>query len=403
LHNAVMLELVSGHTLLYRWAGADPALEPALLMAHYDVVPVEPGTDGEWSHAPFSGTAADGYIWGRGALDNKSGVMGILEAAEMLVNDGYQPQRTLLISFGHDEEIGGTRGAQRVAEVLETRGERLALVLDEGGFIIPDSGVIDGSIALIGTAEKGYLNLQLQVRGTGGHSSQPPAETPIGILARAIYRVERAGFEARYMSPTQDLFRFIGPELPLPQRVVFANEWLFRPLIVWQLQADLLTNAMVRTTVAPTMLRGSDKDNVLPIVAEGLVNFRLAPGDTVESVTTHVRNVINDDRVLVAPLGIAIDSSPVSRADVPMFEMLARTIREIHPDVKVAPYLVIGATDARHFVNVSDHVYRFLPFEVPIADVGRLHGTDERLSVDTYVDGIRFYRQLIRNVTGPPD
>jgi carboxypeptidase PM20D1 len=180
---------------------------------------------------------------------------------------------------------------------------------------------------------------------------------------------------------------------------VFANEWLFRPLILRQLAADHLTNAMIRTTVAPTMLRGSDKDNVLPTIAEAVLNLRLLPGDTIESAITHLGRVIGDDRVRMEPVGIAVDSSPVSPAGVPEFELLARTIRQIRPDVTVAPYLVIGATDARHFVEVSGNVYRFLPFDVPRGDVAGMHGTNERLAVDAYADGIRFYRQLIRNAT----
>jgi carboxypeptidase PM20D1 len=399
-HAALEREIVGGYTLLYRWRGTRQDLEPVLLMGHYDVVAVEPGSEDEWTHPPFAGAVADGYVWGRGALDNKSGVMGILEAVEMLVDEGFAPERTLLLSFGHDEEIGGVGGARRVAEHLAQRHDRLALVLDEGGFIVPDSGVIESPLALVGTGEKGYLNVHLAVRGTGGHSSQPPPETPVGILARAIHRIEQVGFEARLISPTRDMFDRLVPELPMLQRIVFANEWLFRPLIVRQLSADHLTNAMIRTTVAPTMLRGSDKDNVLPIVAEAVLNLRLMPGDTIAGAMAHLARVVDDDRVQMATLGFAIDSSPVSPVDVPAFEALARTIRQIRPDVTVAPYLVIGATDARYFVEIADNVYRFLPFDVPRGDVAGLHGTDERLAVDAYADGIRFYRQLIGNVTG---
>jgi carboxypeptidase PM20D1 len=364
VHQRLDHRLIGGHTVLFRWPGAEPARDPVLLLAHYDVVPVEPGTDGAWTHPPFAGVIADGYVWGRGALDNKGSVLAILEAVEMLVAEGFQPERTVLLAFGHDEEIGGVEGAARVAAYFAERDERLGVVLDEGGFIVPDNGVIDGPLALVGTAEKGYLSLHLAVHGAGGHSSQPPPETPVGILAGAIHRIERAGFEPRLMPPTQDLFRHVAPELPVGQRLVFANEWLFRPLIVRQLAADHLTNAMIRTTAAPTMLRGSDKDNVLPVTAEAVINFRLLPGDTVDTVIARVRRIVDDARVELAPIGIAIDSSPVTTTDTAEFALLARTIREIRADTTVAPYLVIGATDARHFVALANHVYRFLPFEV---------------------------------------
>ncbi len=398
-HRSMSRELIGGHSLLYTWQGRDPELPPLLLMAHYDVVPVEQGTEDDWDHPPFGGVIEDGYVWGRGALDNKSGVMGILEAVDMLAAEGFEPRRTVLLAFGHDEEIGGLEGAAEIAALLEERGIQLATVLDEGGLIMPDSGIIEKPVALVGTAEKGYLSLRLRARGAGGHASQPPPRTAAGVIARAVDRLQSSPFPARYEAPTRDLFRYTAPDMNPAQRLVFANAWLFRPLILNQLADDHLTDAMIRTTTAPTMLRGSDKDNVLPIVAEAVVNFRLLPGDTVSGVKARVTEVIDDPRVEITEIGgFGTDPSPISPTDDPTFHALATTIGEIFPHTRVAPYLVVGATDSRHYQPLSDHVYRFLPFEVPSSDLAGLHGTNERLAISTYTDGIRFYRRLIINM-----
>lgn len=399
VHRQLEREIIAGHSLLYSWPGSDSELAPLLLMAHYDVVPVESDSQTNWTYPPFAGTVADGYIWGRGALDNKSGVTGLLEAVELLLAEGFEPRRTLFLAFGHDEEIGGFSGARKIAEQLEARGIELAAVIDEGGLIVPDSGLIGAPVALVGTAEKGYLSLRLSVEGGGGHSSQPPALTAAGRLARAIDRVQSSPFPARLEAPTHDMLRYTAAEAGLLQRMAIANEWLFRPLLLRTLAEDPATNAMIRTTIAPTMLRGSDKDNVLPLRAEGVINFRLLPGDTREDVIKHVSEAIADPEVDITALGtFGTDPSPVSPVDDSVFRTLAGTIRQIHPEAVVAPYLVVGATDSRHYQKLTSRVYRFMPFVVPAGDISGIHGTDERLAIDSYIDGIRLYRQLILNL-----
>jgi len=400
LHAELGLERVAGHSLLFTWPGTDASLPPMLLMAHQDVVPIEPGTEPQWTHPPFSGALADGFVWGRGTLDNKGGLVGIMEAVEMLVGAGFRPRRTVLLAFGHDEEIGGA-GAAAVAALLDARGVRPELVLDEGGVIA--QGLVPGlaaPVALVGTAEKGYLSLELEVRAAGGHSSMPPRETAVGALARAVARVDARPFPGGLRGATREMFAYLGPEMPLPERAVFANTWLFGPLIERQLSGAPSTDAAMRTTVAPTMLEGSPKDNVLPASARAVINFRILPGETVESVTDRVRRAVDDPRVAITPHGAGSDPSPVSPSEGPAFEALHRTIREVFPEALVAPYLVLGATDARHFARLSPHVYRFLPVRANAADLSRIHGTDERVSVGDHADAIRFFHRLIRNFAG---
>jgi carboxypeptidase PM20D1 len=230
VHSQLQREAVGEHSLLYTWIGANSALKPILLMGHLDVVPVEPGTEPEWQEDPFSGRIVDGYIWGRGAIDNKSAVLGTLEAVEMLLREGYQPTRTVYVAYGHDEETGGSEGARQTASLLRDRGIELEMVLDEGGAI--GEGVIAGvsaPVALIGVAEKGFASIELSTRTEGGHSSFPPQESVIGIVSAAVTRLEKSSMPAQFDGATRQLFEQIGPHFPILQRVMFANLWLTRP------------------------------------------------------------------------------------------------------------------------------------------------------------------------------
>jgi len=282
LHQQLIKETVNAHSLLYTWKGKDARLKPMLLMGHMDVVPVDPKSEKNWTQPPFSGQSAGGYIWGRGTMDDKVSVLGILEAVEYLMSVDFQPQRTIYLAFGHDEEIGGANGAAKIAELLRARGVELEFVLDEGMNIV--DGVILGiaaPAALIGIAEKGYLSLELSVETAGGHSSIPAAETAIGIVSRALQRLEAAPFPAHPSGPTRRMLEFLGPEMAWAKRLAIANLWLFDPLVRKQLAASPLTNAAIRTTLAPTLFHAGVKENVLPTQASAVVNLRILPGDTI--------------------------------------------------------------------------------------------------------------------------
>lgn len=396
-------EVVNGYSLLLRWRGSDASLAPVLLMGHLDVVPVEPGTEGDWTHPPFSGVVSDGYVWGRGALDDKVAVLGILEAVEMLLAEGFEPRRTLYLAFGHDEEVGGAAGAVAIVRILKERGVRLAWVLDEGGIIARDVLPVSPPVALVGIAEKGYAAIELVARAEGGHSSMPPRQTAIGVLGAALARLEANPMPARLEGATAELFRHLGPELPYGHRLLFANQWLTRPLLERALAASPRTAAQIRTTIAPTMIEGGIKANVLPSHASAVVNVRIAPGDDVEDVLAHVRETIADPRVEVRLIdGMAWNPSPVSGTDTEGFEMIRRTILETAPGTRVAPYLLLAATDSRHFHALTDDVYRFLPVVYTAADLDRLHGTDERISIEDYHQVVRFFHRLIQNTAGSP-
>ncbi len=396
-HNTLEREVISDYSLLYTWHGGDRSLPPLLLTAHLDVVPVDPATVGEWTHPPFEGVIADGAVWGRGALDNKSGVVGILEAVERHVADGFQPQRSILIAFGHDEEIGGVEGASVIARTLHDRGVRPTMVVDEGGFIsvglVP---VAARPVALVAVAEKGYLTLDLTVAGTGGHSSAPPRQTAIGILSAAIARLEERPFPARLEGATRVSYEYIAPELPFSSRAPLANLWLFRPFVERRLAEEPAGAAGLRTTTAATMINGGVKDNVLPRQVQATVNFRIKTGESVASVIERVTSTINDERVQISVRdGMAIEPSPVSPVDGDAFALLQRTVHEILPDAMVAPFTTFGATDARYYTSISPNVYRFLPVRLRQGELVSIHGVNEMVRISDYADAIRFFHRLI--------
>jgi carboxypeptidase PM20D1 len=400
-HARLRREVVGGYSLLYTWPGTDPSLPPLLLMGHMDVVPVEPGTEARWARPPFEGEVQGGFVWGRGAMDDKAAVLGTLEAVEMLLAQGFSPRRTVLLAYGHDEEVGG-HGAERIAALLQGRGVRPWMVVDEGGVI--GLGLMPGverPTALIGIAEKGFVSVEMTAQAEGGHSSMPPPHGSIGRLSAAIQRLEASPMPARLDGAALELFDRVGPQMPFAQRAVFANLWLTRPLVVRTLAGAPSSNAMVRTTTAPTIFQAGTKENVLPSRARAVVNFRILPGDSVAGVVAHVRRVVDDTAVHVRAMeGFSSEPSAVSRTDGEPYRVLERSIRQAAPDAVVAPYLVVGGTDARHYHALSDAVYRFLPVRMTAEDLDRMHGTDERISVRDYEAGIRFYRQLLLNATG---
>lgn len=362
------------------------------------MVPVEPGTEGNWSYPPFSGENAEGFIWGRGTLDDKAAVMGILEAVELLLAEGIRPQRTIFLSFGHDEEVGGREGAKLVAELLTRRGVELEYALDEGlsitDGIVPN---LSQPAALIGIAHKGYATVELTVDGAGGHSSMPPNETSIGILAAGIQKLEKNPMPTRMDGPGVKVVEALAPHMSFTMRMVFANQWLFGPVIEKQMAASPSTNASIRTTTAATMFEAGVKENVLPTRARAVVNFRLMPGDSVESVVEHVHKTVNDPRIVVEALpGFASEPSPISGVETFGYNAIEESIRTVFPEVLVAPGLVLGAVDLRHFVGLSDNLYRFSPIWLEPHDLDRLHGLNERISVDHYGRVVEFYYVLIK-------
>ena len=400
LHARLEREVIGARSLLYTWSGSDPDLARIVLLAHQDVVPADGAA--RWSHPPFSGALEGGYVWGRGAIDDKGGLVALCEAVERLLEDGFEPRRTVMLAYGHDEEVGGLEGAALIAQQLAARGVRAELVLDEGMAVI--EGALPGlsrPAALVGIAEKGSATLELLVEAEGGHSSTPPRHTGAGILATALHRVEADPLPGGIDGVVEDLFDHVAPELSLRYRLPLANLWLFRGVAERILGSDPAMNALLRTTTAVTMLEGSPKHNVLPQRARALVNFRIRPGETSEDVLRHVLRAVDDPRVAISFARPPREPSPVSPTDGPAFALLQRTIGELFPDALVAPALVLGGTDSRHYTIVTDAVYRFRPFLYTPDDLPRIHGIDERVSTTTLADGIRFYIRLIENASRP--
>ncbi|RIL05928.1 MAG: hypothetical protein DCC71_08630 [Proteobacteria bacterium] len=396
LHATLAKERV-GPSLLYTWRGSDASLEPILLAAHQDVVPAE--NRELWTRAPFEGRIEEGFVWGRGAIDDKGSMIAICEAVEALLREGFAPRRTLLLAFGHDEEVGGGRGAKAIAALLASRGTRLLFALDEGAAVV--SGMLPGfarPVALVGIAEKGSATLEVVAKAEGGHSSTPPRESASGILARAIARLEASPLPGGVVGPTRAFFEFLAPELPLWARVPIAHLWLFERPMDWALSRSPGPNAMLRTTTAVTMLSGSPKDNVLPVEAIAGVNFRLLPGDSAESVRAQVERIVDDPRIALRFKYPPREASPVSPIDGPAFALVQRTIGEtLGGDAVVAPFLTVGGTDCRHYEAVTDGLYRFMPFRFVAADLKLPHGIDERVAVASLADAVRFYARLVEN------
>jgi carboxypeptidase PM20D1 len=413
LHATLRREVLGdprAYSLLYTWTGQNPSLPPVVLMAHLDVVPVVPGTEDQWEHDAFSGDIGDGYVWGRGSLDDKVMVLAIMEAIEMRLAGGFQPTRTTYLAFGQDEEVGGPEGAQHIAKVLQERGvTEIALVIDEG--LPVTAGLFPGisdPIALIGTTEKGYLTLELKVAGPGGHSAMPPVNSNIGILAQAITKVEASPFPFRVTQAVRDQMRYLGSELPeswhaMLAGVVFGDGQgsTADQQLIASMTSSPETRAMLHTTTAVTMVAGGVKENVLPPVATAMINFRILHGDTVESVTEDVRRIIGDDRVEVVPGPQAIDPPPVADAFGKEYGLIERSIRQTWdlPGLLVSPYLVIGGVDAKWFAPIAKNVYRFTAVRVEsAADAARWHGVNERVLVSELPGTITFFHQLLGNV-----
>jgi carboxypeptidase PM20D1 len=387
-----------GSSLLFTWPGSDPALPAIVLTGHLDVVPIDPASETRWTHPPFAGTVAGGFVWGRGALDDKGSVLAILEAVEALLAEGFVPARTVHLAFGHDEEISGLQDAKRLAALLAARGARIEWVLDEGGAItrglVPG---VDPPVAVVGIAEKGYVDLELVASEPGGHSSTPPAHTAIGRLAGAIRRIEDRPFPARVAGATGALLSHVAPEMSLPYRIAFANLWLFERPVLGRFARDPRSAAAVRTTAAVTVISGGTKANVLPTEARAVVNFRTMPGTSAAAVVEAVRRAVDDTGIVVRMLHEPSEPSAVSSPESAGYRTVATAIRQIYPGTLVAPYLVIGATDARHYAGLTPNVLRFAPGLETADSPPRAHGTDERVGVGEHAQAIRFYAQLVRN------
>ncbi len=386
VHATLKREVIGGLSLLYTWPGTDPAAKGIGLMAHQDVVPVAPGTEGKWQVPPFEGVVKDGFVWGRGSWDNKANLISQMEAVEMLLSGGFQPRRTIYLIFGADEEVGGLRGAVPIAKLFAERKIQLDFLVDEG--LLITEGVMPGlkpPAALIGIAEKGYMSVVMKVPATPGHSSMPPraGTSAIAMMSAALNRLEDDQLPASIQGVAKDMFETVAPEMSGFSRVALSNLWLFGPIVKKQLEASASTNALMRTTTALTIVNAGNKDNVLP-------------GDSQAKLMEHVKDATRHGKFELFVMPGSSEPSKVTPMDSDSYRLINRTVRELFPGTIVAPGLMVGGTDSRHFGEVADHIYKFSPVRAKPEDLPRFHGTDERISLANLAELIRFYHRLLQ-------
>ncbi|RAJ76563.1 carboxypeptidase PM20D1 [Chitinophaga dinghuensis] len=412
---------VNQYGLVFHWKGRNAALKPVIFLSHYDVVPPGEytGTDsgqvtfsphdpaappisaypGAWERYPFSGAVVNGRIYGRGTLDMKSMLFALMESVDHLMATGFVPERDIYLAFGFDEEVGGTHGALKIATHFKEKGISFDAVYDEGG-IVSAAGSLPGvhaPIALIGCAEKGFWSATVRVKGLGGHSSMPPLQSAIGKAAVIMQRLENDQMKPMLIPLMQQFFANIGGMMDFKTRMAIANPWLFKGLLLKTLQGNNTTNALVRTTTALTMMKGSDASNVLSPVVEFTVNFRILPGNTVEDVKLHLEHACRGFDVEIVNVGVPREASPVSGTDAQGYRVMERTIRQYFPGAVITPYLTIGGTDAYKYTTVSEHVYRFMPVLINNFEQQSIHNNNEYISINNFSRMIQYFQSMMKD------
>lgn len=383
------------HSLLFIWKGKQADLKPLMFITHSDVVGISSHQRDKWKHNAFSGHVDENFIWGRGALDNKANITAQLAAVEHLTEAGFQPKKTILFLIGEDEEIGGNNGAKNAQAYLAKKDLLPDIIIDEGGLISENIvPFVSRPVALVGIAEKAYLTVQLTVQQDGGHASMPPESTAIGVLAAALSKLESNQMPLKMSPPVRKMFEYLGPEMPVLPKMMFANLWLFNNTLLNKLAKTPSTNASVRSTMAITEISGGIAENVLPNVASATVNVRLLPGESVNDALEHIRKVIANPDIKLYTTPDSHEASAISNTDSTHFSAIHQTIKKVYPDIYIAPYLTITASDSRHFPQ-TENIFRFSPYRATSDDLKRIHGLNERIARKDFNNMIVFYRTLI--------
>lgn len=402
IHKTLIKTEIADASLVYKWEGTDPSLDGIALLSHQDVVPIAEGTLQDWTHEPFEGVNDGEFIWGRGAMDMKNHLIGVMESVEQLIADGYKPKRTVYLCLGHNEEVVAApdNGAKQIAQYLKEQGVHLEAVLDEGGAILPVNinGVLNCNLAGVGVAEKGSVNYEISVNAKGGHSSQPPKHTALGHLADVIKDIENHQFRATMPNFVYELFTEIGKRCSYPVRLVTCNIWLLKPIILKIMTKIPPAASLIRTCTAVTMASGSPQFNVLPQKASITVNFRTMPGVTILDVEEHIRKSVRNKNIDVKFL-VGKEASNVSPTDSKAFKTIKELCESADSKNLVAPFLVMGGTDAYNYENVCENIYRFAPFVVDTKLLLCTHGTNERLPLSAIPNALTFFKRYIKSMT----
>lgn len=392
------MNFLSDYSCVISWTGRKKSLKPVLLIAHYDVVPV---VEDEWSVNPFEGVEKEGFIWGRGTLDTKNTLTAILESVEVLLNEGFVPDRTVYMAFGGDEETQGTEGAGRISTYFKEQEIEFDWLLDEGGVVAENSfSMVQKPLALIGISEKGYVNLKVSSKGQGGHSSMPPAHTAAGLVSRAVSIIENNPFRASITPTIRAFLLGITPEVSFPIAIIMANHRLFAPIIKFLLLKNPSSAALIRTTQAVTIMSAGTKENVLPSSAEAIINYRILPGESVSSVLKRTQNLLKNKKVQVEVLNENDSNDPIEESSIntEAFHLIDEIIQGVFPGSLTVPYMMTGATDSKHYKNICDNIYRFSPMSLSSDEISLIHSADERISVENYKKAIQFYITVLKNI-----
>jgi carboxypeptidase PM20D1 len=392
-HAIAQREIVGGGALVYTWKGTDPTLQPLILMAHQDVVPISAGTEGQWKAPPFSGAIQDGAVWGRGSIDDKGSLIAIMEACEALASRGFTPKRTLIIVSGEHEETNGGSIDKAVA-LLAKRDVHALFVLDEGLSIIDNNPVTGKSAALIGVAEKGYATLKVTAKGKGGHSSTPPKNTAVVTLAKAIVAIAERPFPYTLNGPTQAMLKALAPQMPFTTRMAVANTWLFGPLVIGKFASSPAGASQLHTTIAPTMLQGSPKDNVLPQEAIARINYRIYPGQTADDVMARAKSAVGDLPVTLKWEGRVNNPSGVASTNAGGYRVIAALTQDME-HVPSAPALMIAATDSYRMSPIATDIYKFEFTRGDLSDTEMIHGANEHMTLQNLNRLTEFFARLM--------
>lgn len=389
------LQVFAQQSLMLTFKGSDPHLKPAIFLAHMDVVPVDQADLPKWKYPPFEGKLVNDTIWGRGSLDDKLSVLALLESMEFYLQEQPNMKRTVIFAFGCDEETLGT-GAASMAKYLKDKGIKAEFILDEGLGVM--HGIVPGiahPTALIGIAEKGFASIEMSVEIPGGHSSTPKKENAIAVLNTALNKINNHPMPAAISEPMKHFFTTAAPEMAFPYRVIFSNLWLTRPLVISVLDKSEKTAASIRTTAVTTMLNAGVMDVVVPNKASAVMNFRIIPGENLDIIMQRMKDIIDDPRVHLRFYGKHYNPTPVAPINGFGYNALIQSIEKTYNNTVIIPSLVIATTDARHYTEISDAIYRFLPARFSNSNISSLHGINECISTHDYDETIGFYTEML--------